>query len=117
MSEGDQVLNCWDNKIAVKRKNGDVDIFQIAIKENNLPTLSPDQWRITYGNNTIDIIDKDDNSKSNGKGKRQQKNNESSKSSVPPDTNGTALSPDNEVIDNEDDDADFEMSIRPNKKG
>ncbi|MEO0539714.1 MAG: hypothetical protein AAFZ80_02490 [Cyanobacteria bacterium P01_A01_bin.105] len=52
LSEGDQVLNCWDDKVAIRRVNGDVDIFQITL-ENNIPAISQDIWRITCGNNTV----------------------------------------------------------------
>ena len=108
MSEGDQVLNCWDDKIAIRRTNGEVDIFQISIGENNLPTLSDNVWRVTYGNNTIEIIDKDN--KNNGKSKGRKKNVKSTKDNVASDINETS-SP----LKNEDDDADFVMSIRPKK--
>lgn len=96
MSEGDRVLNCWDDKIAISRKNGEVDIFQIAIGENDLPTLSEDIWRITHGNNTIEITNKDTKSKS-------QKN----KTSVPSNNSQPSSSP------GEDDD--FVIMIRPKK--
>lgn len=45
MCDGDRVLNCWDDKIAICRVNGDVDIFQVKIGGDNLPTLSEDIWR------------------------------------------------------------------------
>lgn len=111
MSEGDQVLNCWDDKIAIRRANGEVDIYQLAIGENSLPTLSEDVWRITYGNNTIEITDKDSTSKSKGssKSKSKGKSGKSTESNVSSDKNGT-LSP-----HDDEDDADFVMSIRPKK--
>jgi hypothetical protein len=108
MSEGDQVLNCWDDKIAIRRTNGEVDIFQISIEENHLPTLSEDVWRVTYGNNTIEIIDKDN--KSNGKSKSRKKSVKSTKNNASSDVNETSS-----TLKNEDDDADFVMSIRPKK--
>jgi len=111
MSDGDQVLNCWDDKVAIRRANGEVDIYQIAIGENSLPTLSGDIWRITNGNGTIEITDKDSTSKSKGgsKSKSRGKSSKSTENSVSSDKNG-GLSP----CDDEDD-ADFVMSIRPKK--
>lgn len=111
MSDGDQVLNCWDDKIAIRRANGEVDIYQIAVGENNLPTLSDDIWRITYGNNIIEITDKDSTSKSKGssKSKGRTKSSKSTESSVSSNKNGN-LSP-----HDDEDDADFVMSIRPKK--
>lgn len=55
LKEGDKVLNVWDNKIAVLRANGEVDIYGIVLKEGCLPSLSGDIWRVTYGNETIEI--------------------------------------------------------------
>lgn len=109
MSEGDQVLNCWDNKVAIRRVNGEVEIFQILIEANSLPTLSNDVWLITYGDNTIDITDKDSTNKSNSKNKSRGKNSKGTKSNTSSTKNGTSLPSEDE------DDADFEMSIRPKK--
>ncbi len=55
LKEGDKVLNVWDNKIAILRSNGEVDIYGIILEEGRLPRLSEDVWRVTYGNETIDI--------------------------------------------------------------
>lgn len=97
MGEGDQILNCWDDKIAIRRVNGEVDIVQLKI-ENNLPSLSNDIWRVTYGNNTIEIIDKDSKAQNPSNIKKTAESNETSS-----------------LLDSEDD-ADFVMSIRPKKK-
>jgi hypothetical protein len=97
MGEGDQILNCWDDKIAIRRVNGEVDIVQLKI-EDNLPSLSNDIWRVTYGNNTIEIIDKDSKAQNPSNIKKIAESNETSS-----------------LLDSEDD-ADFVMSIRPKKK-
>lgn len=55
LKKGDKVLNVWDNKIAILRANGEVDIYGIVLAEGSLPTLSKDIWRVTYGNETIEI--------------------------------------------------------------
>lgn len=55
LKEGDKVLNVWDNKVAVLRVNGEVDIYNLIIENGKLPTLSKDIYKITYGNETIDI--------------------------------------------------------------
>jgi hypothetical protein len=110
MSEGDQVLNCWDDKIAIRRANGEVDIFQILIEENDLPRLSDDIWRITYGNNTIEITDKDKTDK--GKGKSKARTRKNTKDTALSSENGTAA-----LNESEDDEEDFVISIRHPKQG
>lgn len=55
LEDGDKVLNVWDDKIAVLRINGEVDIYGLVFEEGCLPRLSEDIWRIGYGNKTIDI--------------------------------------------------------------
>lgn len=55
LNEGDKVVNVWDDKIAILRVSGEVDIYRIVFEEGCLPRLSEDVWRITYGNETIDI--------------------------------------------------------------
>ncbi|CAA0097179.1 Uncharacterised protein [BD1-7 clade bacterium] len=55
LKEGDKVLNVWDEKIAILRANGEVDIYGVVFEKGCLPKLSEDVWRISYGNETIDI--------------------------------------------------------------
>lgn len=55
LKDGDKVLNVWDDKIAILRVNGEVDIYGIVFEKGCLPRLSEDVWRIGYGNETIDI--------------------------------------------------------------
>ena len=100
MSEGDQVLNCWDDKLAIRRGNRAVDIFQIRL-ENNIPTLSQDVWRITYGNHTVKLE----------VAEKAEVRTVPEKPTSPVTNNGcTHLSPRESC-----DDADFEITIRPRK--
>jgi hypothetical protein len=55
LNKGDKVLNTWENKISIKRKNGEVEIFTINLDENNLPRISPDTLLITFGKNQVSI--------------------------------------------------------------
>ncbi|MBG9716497.1 hypothetical protein [Bacillus cereus] len=59
LNKGDEVLNTWDNKISVKRKNGEVEIFTIIQDENSLPRISPDSMLITYGKREITVRESD----------------------------------------------------------
>ena len=56
MSKGDSILNTWEDKIAIKRKNGDVEIFTFTFDENNLPRLSKDTILITFGSGIATIV-------------------------------------------------------------
>ena len=53
LKKGDEVLNVWDNNIAVKRKNGDVEIFHYDLDKDNLPRLSENTVVITQGDGSI----------------------------------------------------------------
>ncbi len=55
LKEGDKVLNVWDGKIAILRSNGEVDIYGLIFEKGQLPRLSEDVFKITYGNETIEI--------------------------------------------------------------
>ena len=55
LTEGDSVLNVWDNKIAVNKTNGEVEIFTFEYDEDNLPRLSKDTVMITYGKGAISM--------------------------------------------------------------
>ena len=53
LKKGDEVLNAWDNNIAIKRKNGDVEIFHYDLDNDGLPRLSNDSVLITQGDGLI----------------------------------------------------------------
>jgi len=53
LKKGDSVLNVWDNQIAVKRKNGDVEIFHSDIGEDGLPRISSNSILITTGDGIV----------------------------------------------------------------
>lgn len=53
LKKGDKVLNLWDGKIAISRANGDVDVYELIFEKGQLPRLSEDVWRVTYGENEI----------------------------------------------------------------
>ncbi|MBV5273192.1 MAG: hypothetical protein JZU52_05970 [Lamprocystis purpurea] len=55
LRDGDQVLNVWGDKVAILRSNGEVDIYSLILEKDCLPRLSGDIWRITYGNEKIEI--------------------------------------------------------------
>ena len=61
LNKGDSVVNVWDNKIAIKRKNGDVEIFSFDYDEVNLPRLSKQTILITYGTGAISVKSDDKN--------------------------------------------------------
>lgn len=58
LKEGDRVLNVWNDKIAILRLNGEVDIYGLIFENGSLPRISEDVWKITYGNETIDITNR-----------------------------------------------------------
>lgn len=53
LKKGDTVLNVWENHIAVKKKSGEVEIFQFYIDKDGLPRLSENTVLITQGNGSI----------------------------------------------------------------
>lgn len=53
LKKGDTVLNVWENHIAVKKKSGEVEIFQFYIDEEGLPRLSENTVLITQGNGSV----------------------------------------------------------------
>ncbi len=55
LKKGDKVLNVWDAKIAILRSTGEVDIYSLIFEKGQLPRLSEDVLKITYGNETIEI--------------------------------------------------------------
>lgn len=55
LNKGDTVLNVWENKIAIKKKTGEVEIFQYNNDENGYPRLEKDTVLITFGNGAIKV--------------------------------------------------------------
>lgn len=53
LKKGDTVLNVWENHIAVKKKSGEVEIFQFYLDEEGLPRLSENTVLITQGNGSV----------------------------------------------------------------
>lgn len=53
LKNGDTVLNVWENHIAVKKKSGEVEIFQFYVDEEGLPRLSENTILVTHGNGSI----------------------------------------------------------------
>lgn len=53
LKKGDTVLNVWENHIAVKKKNGNVEIFQYYKDEEGLPRLAETTVLISQGNGSI----------------------------------------------------------------
>ena len=50
LKKGDTVLNVWENHIAVKKKSGEVEIFQFFVDEEG---LSANTILVTLGNGSI----------------------------------------------------------------
>lgn len=53
LKKGDTVLNVWDNNIAIKRKNGDVEILHYELSEEGLPKISNNSILITQGEGIV----------------------------------------------------------------
>ena len=53
LKRGDTVLNVLENHIAVKKKSGEVEIFQFFRDEDGLPRLSDDIIFVTQGNGSV----------------------------------------------------------------
>lgn len=53
LKKGDTVLNVWDNNIAIKRKNGDVEIVHYDLGEDGLPRISNNSILITQGDGIV----------------------------------------------------------------
>ena len=53
LKKGDSVLNVWDNNIAVKRKNGEVEILHYDMGEDGLPRISNNSILITTGDGIV----------------------------------------------------------------
>lgn len=59
LKKGETVLNVWDNKIAVKKASGEVEIFQYNIDESGYLRLEKDTVLITFGTGIIRVKDDD----------------------------------------------------------
>lgn len=53
LKKGDTVLNVWENHIAVKKKSGEVEIFQFFLDDEGLPRLSDNTILVTQGNGSV----------------------------------------------------------------
>lgn len=59
LKKGDEVFNIWDNNIAIKRKNGDVEIFHYDFGEDSLPRISNNTILITQGDGILRVKNDD----------------------------------------------------------
>lgn len=60
LSKEDEVINVWSENnqvsIAVKHKNGEVEIFRLEPDENGLPRVNmQNSWSISFGKGEVDI--------------------------------------------------------------
>jgi hypothetical protein len=63
MKKGDSVLSASQDFIAIKRKNGEVDIIRIYFDENKLPRLDMGNIvTIGYGDGSVSTVVDDDGS-------------------------------------------------------
>ena len=53
LKKGDTVLNVWDNHIAVKKKNCDVEIYHFYLDDEGLPRLAENTVLVTQGDGSI----------------------------------------------------------------
>lgn len=53
LKKGDTVLNVWEGNIAIRRKNGEVEIVHYEVGDDGLPRLSPNSVLITFGDGVI----------------------------------------------------------------
>ena len=59
LGKGDSVLNVWDNNIAVKRENGDVEILHFDLDAEGLMRLSKNSILITQGDGVVRATNED----------------------------------------------------------
>lgn len=57
LKKGDTVLNVWDNHIAVKKKSGEVEIYQFYLDEQGLPRLADNTILVTQGKGSVTADD------------------------------------------------------------
>lgn len=53
LKKDDTVLNVWDNKIAIRKKNGDVEILSYELGEDGFPKISSNSILITRGDGIV----------------------------------------------------------------
>ena len=61
LKKDDTVLNVWENHIAVKKKSGEVEIFQFYVDEEGLLRLSENTILVTRGKGSISAGNTDSN--------------------------------------------------------
>ncbi len=49
LEKGDEVIGFYENKLAVKKKSGEVEIFILTIDEDKLPRIDEKSILITFG--------------------------------------------------------------------
>lgn len=59
LQKGDQVLNVTEDFIAVRRKNGEVDLVKLFKDETGLRIDTENKITIGYGHNTVELTDGD----------------------------------------------------------
>ena len=59
LKEGDTVLNVWENRIAVKKENGDVEIYSFYLDEEGFPRLSEHTILVTHGDGSVSVKGED----------------------------------------------------------
>ena len=62
LQKGDTVLNVYEQSIVIKKKNGEVQIYNFHIYEDGLPRLNDNSILITFGNKTIKVKTSDESS-------------------------------------------------------
>ena len=55
LKKGDTVFNVWENHIAVKKKSGDVEIYNFYLDDEGLPRLAENTILVTQGNGSISV--------------------------------------------------------------
>ena len=59
LKKGDAVLNVWDNNIAIKKANGEVEILHYDLDEDGMPRISNRSMLITQGKGISRVISDD----------------------------------------------------------
>ena len=63
LKKGDEVLSVTENQIVVKRKNGEVDVIPLLREEIGIRIDTENIVTIGYGNNTVEMTDKESDMK------------------------------------------------------
>lgn len=48
LDQGDEAIGFYENKIAIKKKNGELEIFTLAYDENQIPRIEERSVLITF---------------------------------------------------------------------